>query len=48
MQLLDEPNCEAWNDKDLGIQIEQRLVSSYRVYIKLVGRLQKAVLKFAT
>ena len=47
-QLLDEPNGEAWHDKDLGIQIEQRLGASYPAYIKLVSRLQKAILKFAT
>ena len=46
-QLLEDPNSKAWRDRDLGIQIKQRLGASYPFYLRLVGRLQKALLKFA-
>jgi len=47
-ELLDNPNGESWQEERLAEQIRQRLGPSYRQYWKLVERLQKKLLKFAT
>ena len=47
-ELLNNPNGEIWKDKKLGEHIRQRLGPSYGVYSRLVTRLQRALLKFAS
>lgn len=47
-ELLDNPNGELWKGKELGEKIRQRLGASHRAYSRLVARLQKALLRFAS
>lgn len=47
-ELLANPNGEIWKDKELGEHILQRLGDSHGAYSRLVARLQRVLLKFAS
>lgn len=47
-ELLNNPNGELWKGNELGEHIRQRLGDSHGTYSRLVARLHKALLKFAS